>query len=226
MSSNQSQMVLGAVCLFFMCMLFASTWAGSLGSHEPILPSLDEEKMLLNSHADHTWPTLNKEIEPLVIDSVSDSKVVALSNSFYSQLHAQNIELQSKIVMLQNQAAVLEATISDLSHETLELNNELLEKDLELVALKNDIASTTQKRVVYNFVDVPIGGDVSIYGKSHSNVSPDETTESIADTGNPFQDDSNSAAPQNDPNVLAEEDLSDEYIDSLFAEMTQFLGES
>ena len=226
MSSNQTQIVLSAVCLFFICTLFAIIRVGSHGSHELVSPSLGEEINLPNGHAELTRPTLNNEIEPLVIDSISASKVVALSNSFYSDLHTQKTELQSKIVSLQNQAAILEATISDLSNETLELNNELLEKDLELVALKNYIASTTQTRVVYNFVDVPIGGDVSIYSKSRAKASPAEITESIADAGNPSQNSINDSEPQNNPSALAEEDLSDKYIDSLFTEMTEFLDES
>lgn len=51
----------------------------------------------------------------------------------------------------------LQMQVDSLSDETLRLNKELLELELEVATLEAQAAESTESRVVYNFIDVPIG---------------------------------------------------------------------
>ena len=52
----------------------------------------------------------------------------------------------------------LEEQVRSLTRETLELNEELLRLEMEMVAIATPPPSPTEVRLVYNFVNVPIGG--------------------------------------------------------------------
>jgi len=111
--------------------------------------------------------------------------------------------------------------VSELSDETLELNNELLQKELELVALRERIASSTQTKVVYNFIDVPIGSDVSIYDESRPQVSTQNQSRTVADIDDSLLADADLTDLASDQFDLEEDDLSDERIDGLFTDLTE-----
>ena len=57
----------------------------------------------------------------------------------------------------------LERQVESLTRETLELNEELLSLEMQIVSLAAPPAPPPEVRLVYNFVNVPIGGSADAY---------------------------------------------------------------
>jgi len=79
------------------------------------------------------------------------SMVAALTGGCIIRYHIAEVDelLQAK--------TRLEMQVDSLSDETLRLNKELLELELEVATLETQAAESAESRVVYNFIDVPIG---------------------------------------------------------------------
>ena len=67
-------------------------------------------------------------------------------------------EYLEEIDWLHTQNYSLNQTIDDLDSETTALNYELLQLELKVITLEADAKPKIEKRTVYNFVNVPIGG--------------------------------------------------------------------
>ena len=67
-------------------------------------------------------------------------------------------EYLEEIDWLHTQNYSLNQTIDDLNSETTALNYELLQLELKVITLEAEAKPQIEKRTVYNFVNVPIGG--------------------------------------------------------------------
>lgn len=221
--STKTQILFGFASMLVVGMLLAST---QLPSHDDsialTIQTSDNEKSLLSPPSLSTKSSLTQQLYSVVADSVSASENMAHSESLRSQL--QRSELQSKVDKLHRQEKDLQEKVTVLTNETLELNNELLRKELMIIELKDRIASTTQSRIVYNFVDVPIGSDVNAFKQSHLKPSPNQKADA-ADLDYVLNKDSDLTALPDDQGYLLAEELSEEYIDGLFNQLTQLYGD-
>ena len=94
-------------------------------------------------------PAKDRQPAPSATDPIIEELAEArrLTNEYLEEidwLHTHNYSLQQ--------------TIDDLDSETVALNNELLQLELKVIALEADAKPRIEKRTVYNFVNVPIGG--------------------------------------------------------------------
>ncbi len=97
-------------------------------------------------------PTSSVETAPIASPAQTD-----LSETREKQFLMEQEEFLSQIDWLKNQNSVLVIEKDALSEETTEQNRELLALELEVLALQSQSEPTTETRVVYNFVNVPLG---------------------------------------------------------------------
>ncbi len=71
-------------------------------------------------------------------------------------------ELLSQIDLLGNQNSVLVNELDALKTETFDQNSELLALELEFVALQSQSKRSTETRVIYNFVNTPVGSSAPV----------------------------------------------------------------
>lgn len=223
-TSAQTQIALVAVGMICMGALYANSQTNFSNDVVSVpSPAIGKKTNSLDGNTTSTQLSGIENNNPIVIDAVSASKTVALTAVFNNQ----KTDLQSEIDHLQHTTVQLEATISNLSIETLELNQELLQKDLELVALKDEIAGITHTRVIYNFVNVPIGSDVVSITDGHIEPYANNDVQSIVTANSLSADDPGSsfnsdfAEQQDDWQSQLDDEFSDEYIDNLFTELRQ-----
>ncbi|MFK7858484.1 MAG: hypothetical protein AB8B64_06680 [Granulosicoccus sp.] len=77
-------------------------------------------------------------------------------------------EYLEEINWLTNQNNELKLEVFDLRQESLDLNNELLQLELEVVSMRFQLEKTVETRIVYNFVDVPIGSQQTLQSSSRA----------------------------------------------------------
>lgn len=92
-------------------------------------------------------PVVQVEPEPLEIASFIDTRDI-------------EAEYLDEIDWLQSQNSALQLDVDVLTQESIDLNYELLQLELQVVALQSESEPSTETRVVYNFVNVPIGSAI------------------------------------------------------------------
>ncbi len=100
------------------------------------------------------------------------------------QYRLEEKEFLSQIDWLNNQNSNLINELDTLKIETLNQNRELLAMELEVVALQSQSEPSTETRVIYNFVNTPIGSSTPVqFGGSNTPYNEDvveDSDESIA----------------------------------------------
>jgi len=122
-----------------------------------------------------------------------------------------------EIDWLLNQKDGLELKLDVMNKESLDLNQELLKLELEVVELKSQAEPPVESRLVYNFVNVPIGASAQTepYDPSLDEGSANPILQEISQTDDPYThsdltvDESNEASWQsNNDNYPQDREIS------------------
>ena len=92
--------------------------------------------------------------------AVDTDTVVALKKRL-AESDSETAEYRNEVLILRDENGLLVNENMELLEETISLNRELLDLEVTVVALQDELVgmSPTETRVVYNFVNVPIGED-------------------------------------------------------------------
>lgn len=97
-------------------------------------------------------PVTPKPVTPLKLEEMP-----LVSSDTSERREAQYLE---EIDWLINENKDLKLALDVLNQESLDLNGQLLARELEISALESQSEPPTETRIVYNFVNVPIGGKI------------------------------------------------------------------
>ena len=130
--------------------------------------------------------------------AVATDTVVALKKRL-AESDSERAEYRNEVVILRDENSLLVNENMELLEETISLNRELLDLEVTVLVLQDELVSMspTETRVVYNFVNVPIGEDP---GDGYYNESEDPVVDQNV---NPVVDqDVNNSSYNNSPSVF------------------------
>lgn len=145
--------ILGCLC---MGSLMGYQWSSLLNPNQPITTPIKAEKAVVEITVDP------KSVDNIPALALPDAPSVSLSElEALRKIELQHIENEKELVAeidwLTGQNRQLESEVRVLDQETIEQNQDLLELELEIVGLHAQREPPTETRIVYNFVNIPIG---------------------------------------------------------------------
>ncbi|MFK7993285.1 MAG: hypothetical protein AB8B87_04045 [Granulosicoccus sp.] len=149
---------------------------------------------------------------PVIASQAQATAEAKRTASKLAELKAKHLE---EVQWLKNQNRRLKLQVDALNQESEDLNRELLKLELQVTALKQLSEPSTETRIVYNYVNVPIGNETDANRNFTLRSEPVITRANTEiDTE---ADDSSSVqgltlnAPQSDDDLLTDEQYMDEY---------------
>lgn len=152
----RQQLAVGVVSCLCIGTLVGHQWSSftnqhlSLGSSVSNIPEVVEK-------------TLEKSVEAIAVSTVLPDKPAAVSTPADISIDRDQLFLKkdkehlTEVDWLLGQIDTLKGEVDALNLETLDQNRELLNLELEVNTLQSQSVAQTETRVIYNFVNVPIG---------------------------------------------------------------------
>ncbi|MFK8079754.1 MAG: hypothetical protein AB8B97_05680 [Granulosicoccus sp.] len=166
--SSRYRLAIAATGCLWIAALTGYVWSLSINSEQKE-PSQKTNRAVAQTVAPSTIATQSDErIVSQTLQPSSKAKPIAAattSDASTNEWVNKEEEYLEEIMWLSNQNKTLQREVhalneesANLNSEVLQLDNELLQLELDVVSMKFKLEQTTEKRVVYNFVDVPISG--------------------------------------------------------------------